>query len=139
MLFIIRCISTSNAPNGSMPPLRYITLLLNHQGLIGICRGIWFVLTGLSNTGALNPNQLPVKLRGTEITNHIPTKASIVVNGTAPEDCSKTRKKLIMRKVKKTIDGTKRGVRKIFRFQDSPDQLLYMRAETYPPMNPRRV
>lgn len=42
-------------------------------------------------------------------------------------------------KVVKTMPGTSTGVRMMLRFQDSPDQVLYMRADTYPPMKPRSV
>jgi hypothetical protein len=110
MEFIIKYSSTKMAPNGKIPASSKEGIGRRYVSGGGICLGIWFVLTGASRAGALNPNQLPAKDKGTEITNQMPMSANIVVNGTAPEDCLKTKKRLRKKKVLKTMPGTRTGV-----------------------------
>lgn len=71
-------------------------------------------------TACLKPTQLPVKLRGTLMTNHIPKITSIVVNGTAPLEPLAHRKRFRRKNVANTIPGIKIGVRAIFCFHFSP-------------------
>jgi len=70
--------------------------------------------------GWRKPTQLPAKDRGTDIRNQIPTMTSMVVKGTAPEDCLAQRKRLRRKKVLKTMPGTRTGVSTILNFQRSP-------------------
>ena len=74
--------------------------------------------------GCRNPTQEPAKERGTEIRNKMPIITSIVEKGTAPEDSLAQRKRSRMKKVEKTIPGTRRGVRPMFSFQRSPEKDL---------------
>ncbi len=81
-------------------------------------------------TGCLKPTQLPTTLRGTVMVNQMPAITSMVVKGTAPLERLAHRNKLRMKKVPNTMPGTRTGVRLIFRFQASPPNILYDRADT---------
>lgn len=81
-------------------------------------------------TDCLKPTQLPATLKGTLITNQIKTKASMVPKGTAPLEPLAQTNKLRRKKVPKMTPGRRRGVRTMFRFQASPPNDLYTRAET---------
>lgn len=55
-------------------------------------------------------SQEPAKERGREIRNQMMTRKSIVVKGTAPEEAFAHRKRFMMKKVAKTMPGTRTGV-----------------------------
>src|ERR1017187_605761 len=98
------------APKGRIPTRSMEGIGFMYVVLGGIWRGIWLVRTGAAMGGWRNPTQLPAKERGTEIRNQMPTMTSMVVKGTAPEDCLAQRKRLRRKKVLNTIPGTRRGV-----------------------------
>ena len=83
---------------------------------------LWEASLGLEwrLTACLKPTQLPVKLSGTLMTNHIPRITSIVVKGTAPLEPLAHRKRFRRKNVANTIPGIKIGVRAIFCFHFSP-------------------
>lgn len=100
---------------------------------------IFFRRTKKIPTCCLKPTQLPATLRGTLITNQIKTITTMVVKGTAPLDCLIHKKKLSRKNTANAIPGISKGVRTILRFHASPPNVLYARAETYPPINPSTV
>ena len=61
--------------------------------------------------------------------NQMPRMTSMVVNGTAPLEFLAQRKRLSRKKVLNTMPGINIGVKAIFRFQASPPNVLYTRAE----------
>lgn len=73
------------------------------------------------------------------MTNHINTSASIVPNGTAPLDPLAQTNRLSKKNTPKMNPGTNSGVMTMLRFHDSPPNDLYTRADTYPPMKPKKV
>ena len=62
--------------------------------------------------------------------NQIPMMTSIVVKGTAPDDCLAQRKRSRKKKVEKTIPGMRMGVRAMLSFHCSPCIALYTLDET---------
>lgn len=93
----------------------------------------------LKHTLCLNPTQLPATLSGTLITNQMRTSASIVVKGTAPLDPLAQTNMLSKKNTANTNPGINTGVKTMFRLQASPPKDLYTRADTYPPMKPKKV
>src|SRR5271170_6865604 len=131
--------STKMAQNGRMPVRRTEGSGWSDLAQGGIWRGIWLTFVAGLSSGCLKPIQLPAALRGTLMTNQIPIMASMVVNGTAPLDPLAQTNRLRRKKVQKTMPGTNIGVTAMFSFQFSPPKVLYARADTYPPMKPKRV
>ena len=72
----------------------------------------------------LLPIKLPNADKGINIPNQRVTIASIVPNGTAPEECENAKKKLSNKKVPKMTSGTSVGTRILFRMNDSPPKVL---------------
>jgi hypothetical protein len=70
------------------------------------------------------PTHEPAKDRGMEMMNQMAMMTSMVVKGTAPEDCLAQRKRSRKKKPLKTMPGTRMGVRAMLSFHFSPSMAL---------------
>lgn len=112
--------SVKTAPNGSTPPTMIVKAGFINHDWTGICRGIWFVLTGSSILALRNPKKEPKKTKGTETPNQRHNIANIVVKGTAPDDLCPQISRLRMKKIPKKMPGYKKAVNKVICFQSAP-------------------
>eukprot|EP00962_Isochrysis_galbana_P024359 scaffold7453_cov128-Isochrysis_galbana.AAC.14 len=88
-----------------MPPISTLKAPSMYHACSGTCLGISLVRVGGSLSLALKPKKAPAKTSGTEMPNHMSSNATIVPNGTAPEDCWPHTKKLSTNSVEQTRPG----------------------------------
>eukprot|EP00438_Fugacium_kawagutii_P021657 Skav223785 [mRNA] locus=scaffold575:275931:285484:- [translate_table: standard] len=112
--------SVKTAPKGRTPPTKMVKDGLINHDCTGICRGIWFVLTGSSMLAFLKPKKAPKQTKGTDTPNHRHNIANIVVKGTAPEDLWPQISKFRTKKIPKKIPGYRKAVSKVICFQSVP-------------------